>query len=79
MTPVSVPFANSVWEEEAEGKQLSSGIEGTHGNNMTNLVEIQPPASDRLVVLLRMETARNWVPFALLDNVLLDCGHSPAI
>ena len=46
---------------------------------MKNLVQVQPPGSDRLIVVLLVETSRDRISFTPLDDVPLDLGYSPAI
>ena len=46
---------------------------------MKDPVEIQPPGRDRIFISPRVDSSRDCVPFALLDDVPLDFGHSPAI
>ena len=41
---------------------------------MVNLVEIQPPGSDRLFVVLCAEELTENILFASLDDVVLDRG-----
>jgi hypothetical protein len=45
----------------------------------TNLAQIQPPAGDRFFIVLYVESARERVPFAPLDDPLLDRSHGPTI
>ena len=40
--------------------------ERTHVNDLKNLVEVQLPGGDRLLVVLRVETPRDSVPFTPL-------------
>ena len=51
----------------------------THLKDMKNPVQVQPPSSDRLIVVLPVETSRDRISFTPLDDVPLDLGHSPAI
>ena len=44
---------------------------------MKNLVEVQPPGSNRLFIVLRVITSRDRVPSTPLDDVSLDLVHSP--
>jgi len=46
---------------------------------MKDPVEIQPPAGNRLFIVLRVEMSRDYVPFTPLDYAPLNLGHSPAI
>ena len=44
---------------------------------MPNFVEVQPPGSGRLFVVLRVITSRDHIPFTPLDDVPPDLVHSP--
>jgi len=44
---------------------------------MPNFVEVQPPGSGRLFVVLRVITSGDRIPFTPLDYVPLDLVHSP--
>ena len=54
-------------------------MDWTHVEDVEDPVEILPPSSDCTFIAPRVEETRGWIPFSLLDNVLLDRGHSPAI
>ena len=63
-----------------EGQALSdTSGEGTHVKDTANFVELQPPGSDRIAVVLRMEGSREYIPFASFDYMSLDPSHDPAI
>ena len=53
--------------------------EATHFKITMNLGQIQPPVRDCIFIVLLVETAREWAPFAPLDDPLLDPSHGPAI
>ena len=78
-TVVRVPIASSVWEIKAGHHLTYHKGEGMHVKDMTDLIETQPPGSDRHFIFFDVKTSRDRVPFAPLDNVLLDFRHSPAI
>jgi len=44
---------------------------------MKDPVEIQPPGTDRVFIILRVIASGNRVPFTPLDDVSLDLVHSP--
>ena len=44
---------------------------------MPNFIEVQPPGSGRLFVVLRVITSGDRIPFTPLDYVPLDLVHSP--
>lgn len=46
---------------------------------MENPIEILLPGRNRVLVVFGVEKARNWVTLALLDHLLLDLRHRPAI
>ena len=46
---------------------------------MKDPVEIQPPCSDRLFIIFRMETSRDEISFTPLADVPQDLVHDPAI
>ena len=41
--------------------------------------EVQPPGSDRLLIILRVEKSRNCISFALFDDLPLDPRHGPEV
>ena len=46
---------------------------------MKDPVEALLPSSDRIFVVLRVEGSGDHVPFTLLDDPIMDIGHSSAI
>ena len=46
---------------------------------MKDPVEIQPPGGDFLLVVLCVEMSRNYISFALFDDILLDLRYSSEI
>ena len=65
---------------ETESQALSdTSDEGTHIKDTANFVELQPPGSDRIAVVLQMEGSREYIPSASFDYVTLDPSHDPAI
>ena len=51
----------------------------TYFEDAENLIEVQPPASDRLLLFLWTEGPRDSAPFTLFHNVSLDIVHNPVI
>ena len=51
----------------------------THTKDMKDPGELLTPTHDHISVRSRMETPKDRVPFTLLDDLLLDLGHSPVI
>ena len=45
---------------------------------MEDPVEVQPPAGNRLFIVLRVEMSRDHIPFTPPDDAPLNLGHSPA-
>ena len=65
---------------KAEIQRWSHGSGRTHVECMKNLVEVQLPGSDRLFVVLRVETPGDHTSLTpTLGDVLLDLRHSPVI
>ena len=54
--------------QEIETRQLSPSIRA---------IEVQPPDSNRVFVVLRAIASRDHIPFTPLDNVSLDLGRGP--
>ena len=44
---------------------------------MEDPVEVQPPAGNRLFIVLRVEMSGDYASFAPLDDTPLNLGHSP--
>ena len=57
----------------------SYGIDSTHVEDVKDPVEVLPPGHNHVFVGLRMEDSRNRMSFALVDDLPLNLGHSPAI
>ena len=53
--------------------------EEAHFEITMNPAQIRPPAGDYIFIVLRVETARERVPFAPLDDPFLDRSHGPVI
>jgi hypothetical protein len=71
----TVECVYSLWK-----RRVSAGLylnDETHNKDLKNLVEVQPPGGDCLLVILRAETPRNDVSFTPPDQLLLNCYHSP--
>jgi len=51
----------------------------THIKGTEDPVEVQPPGSDSLTVILLVKTSRDRILFTPFDDVLLDLDHSTAI
>jgi hypothetical protein len=51
----------------------------TYVQDLKDILEIQPPGGDRLLIFLRVETPKGHIPFTPLDQLLLDIFHCPAI
>ena len=46
---------------------------------MEDPVEVLPPSRNLILVAVRTEHLRHHIPFPLLDDPLLHCGHGSAI
>ena len=46
---------------------------------MEEPVEVRPPASDRIFIVLGVEESRDHVSLTPLDHLRLDLSHGPAI
>lgn len=44
---------------------------------MKDPVEVRPPGDDRLFLILRVVTSRDYIPFIPLDKILPDLVYSP--
>ena len=64
---------------EAGSQQSPGTSERTDLKDVTDLIELQLPGSDRLFVIPRSELSGERVPLASLDDIPLDIGHHPAI
>ena len=53
-------------------------MDSTHVEDMKDSIEVLLPSGDGILITFCMEEPRGRVPFPLLDNLLLDPGHSPA-
>ena len=74
---VFVFIASSFWKRKVNDGHHSDSR--THIKDPKHIVEVQPPGGDRLLILLRVETPRNRVLFAPLDQLPLNICHRPAI
>ena len=60
-----------------ESWQLSCRSDRTHVEDVKNPVEVRPPGSNRLFIILRVEMPRDRVSLVPLDDVRLYLVHSP--
>ena len=58
---------------------ITHSSDRTHVKDLKNLIEVRPPGVDRLFITLRVETPRDHIPFAPLDQLPLDICHYPTI
>ena len=63
----------------SDGLAMINRSDRTHVKDTKNPVQVRPPSSDRLIVVLLVETSRDRISFTPLDDVPLDLGYSPAI
>jgi len=76
-TAASVVVVSAFW-----GREVSSGhhpSDGTHVEDLKNLLQVHPPGCNLLFVFLRVETPRNRIPSSPLDELVLDICHGTAI
>ena len=65
--------------------QVQSGRRGPHGNDETHVEDVKDPVEVRLpgdnlfLVVHCMEMLGNHISFALLDDLLIDHGHSSEV
>ena len=52
---------------------------GTHVVDATNLIEIQPPCSNQLFMILCADKLADDRPFTSLDDVCLDRSYGPTV
>jgi hypothetical protein len=60
-----VERVDSLWK-----RRVSAGLysnDGTHVKDLKNLVEVQPPGGDCLLVIPRVEKSRDSISFTPLD------------
>ena len=50
---------------------------GTHVENLEDPSEVQSPARNFILVVLRVDMPRNHIPFSLLGDLPLDLLYSP--
>ena len=50
----------------------------THVKDIKNTVELQPPGSNRLFIVLRVIASGDRVPFTPFDGILLDLSNGPS-
>ena len=51
----------------------------TYVEDVKDPSEVLPPTRNHIFVDLRMENSRDHISFALVDDLPLDLGHSPAV
>jgi len=73
----SVFTGSAFWEGEVSNGHHSN--DRTHIEDLKNILEALPPASDCLFIFLRTEMPTDHAPFTPLGELPLDIRHSPAI
>ena len=48
----------------------------TYVEDIKNPIKVRPPCSD-CILIIRAVRSGEWIPFAILDDLLLDLRHSP--
>ena len=64
------------WREVSDGHHPS---DGTHVEDLKNLVQVHPPSGNSLFFFLRVDTPGDRIPFDPLDELLLNICHDPAV
>jgi hypothetical protein len=75
--PASVAVASALWEWEVSSGHYKS--DRTYFQDLKDILELQPPGGNCLLIFLRVETPKGHIPFTPLDQLLLDIFHCPAI
>jgi len=65
-----VPIASSAWGRIFNNRRTRS--DGTHVEHEKDPVEVRPPGGDLLLIILCVKKLSGCVPFALLDDLLVD-------
>ena len=73
----SVFTGSAFWEGEVNDGHHSN--DRTHIKHLKDILEVQPPAGDRLFIFLRVEMPTDHVPFTPLAELPLDIRYGPAI
>jgi len=55
--------------------QLEADEIETYVEDIENPVEVQPPSTDRILVVLCVQQSRDWIPPILFDDLSLDLCH----
>ena len=72
-------LASSVWRQKINNHQAEGRSEGTHLDDATDPIEIQPPRRDCLTIVLRTQESGEHTPFTSIDDIPLDLNHGAAI
>jgi len=73
----SVFTGSAFWEGEVNDGHHSN--DRTHIKHLKDILEVQPPAGNRLFIFLRVEMPTDHVPFTPLAELPLDIRYGPAI
>jgi len=73
----SVSLASVFWKQEVSDRHCSG--DGTHVEDLKNLVQVQLPGGNLFLVVLYTETSRNHISISLLDNIPFDLCHNPGV
>jgi len=72
-----VLIASSFWNRKVSDGHHPS--DRTHLEDLKDLVEVQPPGSNHLFVVIPVEKSRDRIPFTPLDELLVNIYHGPVI
>jgi len=73
----SVSLASVFWKREVSNGHCPS--DGAHVKDLKNLVQVQPPGGNLLLVGLCTEVSRNHVSFPLFDDIAFYLRHSSEV
>ena len=68
---------SAFWEREVSNSHHPS--DGTHVEDLKDILQVHPPGGNCLFVFLRVEIPRDRIPSSPLDKPLLNICHNPAV
>ena len=71
-------IASSVWEVNGY-ILIAAQNRGAHVKNEKDPVELRPPVSDRVLVILCVDKSKGCISFTLFGDLPLNIRHSPTI
>ena len=70
-------IASSFWKQKVSDGHNSD--DRTHVKDPKDIIEVQPPGGDRLLIFLCVQMPGDWIPFAPLDQPPLNICYRPGI